>query len=159
MPQHNDAMTFQEAEVVLFKEAFEGIAKGASGTWFVEGKEGLFNAFESVDAAQASQHANDKSYSIAAHAYHILYLLRVANYNQGFPAPEGSWNDSWKNQEATAEEWNDLVEEIRLNYERVLQFLSGNQDWSNDETVIGALAVLPHVAFHLGAIRQLLRLV
>lgn len=150
------AKDFQRAAVVLFKEAFEGMPTGQDYTWFVQGKEGIFDALDSVDAERASRHAGDAS-SIAAHAYHLLYAMRWANTAQGGERPEGSWEDSWRKQDATPEEWAALKAALREEVERFVPWLETNEDWSFDEAYLATLAVLPHVAYHLGAIRQLMK--
>jgi len=151
--------SFQSAAVILLREAFEGVASGQNYTWFVQGKEGMLNALESVDATRASRKPSPDCASIAAHSYHILYTLRGANEAQGRPRPEGSWEDTWKVQTVTDEEWNELRAVIRSEYEVFIAWFESNQDWSVDEAAIGSLASLPHLSFHLGAIRQILKVV
>src|SRR5689334_2100845 len=114
---------FQEAAATLFKEAFEGIPLGANGTWFVQGKEGIFDALTSISAEAASLKPLPDCPSIAAHAYHLLYSLREANTNQGRPAPEGNWESSWAKQSATDAEWAELILTIRSEYELYLGWL------------------------------------
>ncbi len=150
---------FQEATATLFREAFEGIRPGANGTWFVERNEGIFDALTSIDAEMASQKPTPDCPSIAAHAYHLLYLMRYANTVLDRPAPQGTWESSWAKQSATEAEWAELTATIRSEYELYLGWLRTNDDWSGEDAHTAALAPLPHVAYHLGAIRQLLYLV
>lgn len=150
---------FQQAAAVLFKEAFEGIPPGADGTWFVQGKEGIFDALTSISAESASYKPLPDCPSIAAHAYHLLYALRWANTSQGRPAPEGTWESSWAKQSATDAEWGELIQTIKSEYELYFGWLKCNDDWSGEDAYIGGLGIVPHVAYHLGAIRQLLYIV
>src|SRR5690242_18818634 len=107
---------FRPSFSILFREAFEGVPKGADGTWFVQGKEGLFDALASVSADRASKKPNPDCPSIAAHAYHVLFALRNCNSTFGRPKPEGTWESSWAKQSATSEEWAALAEQIREEY-------------------------------------------
>lgn len=145
--------------VVLFRECFEGIPQNASGTWFVEGREGILDALRSVSAERASQSING-SPTIAAHAYHMLYALQGLTSFMGRPAPEGTWEDSWSRQTATPEEWSQLARSIEEEFRVFLNWLDGEPYWGHDpDNKTGALAILPHMAYHLGAIRALMRFV
>ncbi len=148
---------FQAAASTLFREAFEGVPAGQNYTWVVEGKEGIFDALESADAERASVKPSASSASLAAHAFHLLYLLRAANTVQGFPKPEGTWNSSWLVETVTEEEWNDLKFKIKSEYELYLGWLSTNENWSEIRAFESVLAPVPHVFYHLGAMRQLLK--
>jgi hypothetical protein len=148
---------FKAAQVVLLREAFEGRPEDRSYTWFVEGREGIFDALEALTSQSASIKANPSAPSAAAHSYHILYILRWANTPQGSPRPEGDWGSSWSKQEVTSEEWGDLKRTIRSEYERFIRWFELNEDWETEEDhLISACAQLPHFAYHLGALRQLI---
>jgi len=150
---------FRDAAVQLFREAFEGMPANQNYTWFVEGKEGIFDAFSSVSAEVASRKPSASCATIAAHAYHILFLLRCANMCLGRPAPEGTWESSSDKQAVTEAEWTELVARIHEEYELYVGWFSQNEDWTHEAGVTPVLAPLPHAAFHLGAIRQILRVV
>lgn len=150
---------FQVAAAMLLREAFEGMPAGQNYTWFVQGKEGLFDALSAVTAEEASRKPAAECASIAAHAYHILYILRCANAQAGGPEPEGSWEDTWKVQTASDSEWAGLIERIRGEYHRYVPWLESNSDWQGEHAFVEGLVPLPHIAFHLGAIRQLLKVI
>lgn len=118
----------------------------------------MFDAIESTDAARASYVPAQESASIAAHAYHVLYALRGANTLQGMPEPEGGWDSTWSRQAVDDGEWNELRASIRSEYSSFMRWFRNCDEWQDEAAVSGALAVLPHMAFHLGAIRQLLKL-
>jgi hypothetical protein len=151
--------SFQQAAAMIFREAFEGIPAGQDYTWFVQGKEGVFDALTSIDAEAASRKPSLACASIAAHANHMLFILRCANTDQGRPEPGGTWEETWERQAVTDLEWNTLIESIREEYTLFLGWLEENKDWSQKDGVVSALVPLPHIAFHLGAIRQILRIV
>jgi len=147
------------AILLLFRECFEGRPDGQKHTWFVEGKEGIFDALQSTTAQMASVKPSPDCSSIAGHAYHIRYTLRGANAYLGGPPQEGDWESSWAKQRVEDFEWEELRKDIRHQYEFFLNYFTTEPQFPDDETVIGFTAQLPHMAFHLGAIRQLLKIV
>lgn len=148
---------FQPHLVTLWRETFEGIKEGADGTWFVQGKEGLFDALSNVTAEQASAKPTPNGTTIAAHVNHIRFALQLAHHADGGPKPEGTWESSWDVQTMTPEEWAQAAKEIKAEYDFILNWLATNQDWSNQETFTYAMSLTPHMAYHLGAIRQIMR--
>lgn len=149
---------FRSALVVLLRECFEGIPRGHKYTWFVEENEGIFDALASVDARRASTKPSPDCATFAAHAYHLRYILVAANSQFGGPKPVGSWNDSWKKQSVDEDDWAALIADIRSEYDRLLPRFSGMEPKKNSE-YLGATALVPHCAFHLGAMRQIMRIV
>ena len=150
-------MEAKDAYLTLFRECFEGRADGNDYTWFVEGKEGIFEALESTSAERASRKPTPNCASIAAHVYHIRYALRGCNAYIGGPAVEGDWESSWAKQVVDDAEWQGLKADVRYEYEFFLRWLEPNTEWSDSGVVLGVLAQLPHMAYHLGAIRQLMK--
>lgn len=147
--------SFQSSAATLLKECFEGIPAGQDFTWFVQGSEGIFDALDSLDSEAASTR-HGRVASVAAHANHILYSLKSANAWFGGEEPEGSWEDSWQVQTCERDSWNRIRTDIRSEYEKLLLAMQSNQDWGAEDMIIGVLSTLPHMAFHLGAIRQLI---
>ncbi|RYG39981.1 hypothetical protein EON79_23385 [bacterium] len=152
------ANAWQDAATTLFRELFEGQPEGQTFTYVVEKREGIFDALDSIDAARASHRAEAGSPTLAAHTYHLLYSLRLANSYQGRPKPEGDWESSWAVQDATPEEWEHLKAHVREEYALVLPFLATSTP-PNDEATTGMLGMVVHASYHLGAMRALLRLV
>jgi len=56
-------------------------------------------------------------------------------------------------------EWVDLKQDIKKQFDFFLAYFESNVDFPDQESVIGFVAQLPHMAFHLGAIRQLVKIV
>jgi hypothetical protein len=148
------------AFLILFRECFEGIPKGQQYTWFVEGKEGIFDALQSTTAERASVKPSAECSSIAGHAYHILYALQLGNSYIGGPKIEGTWESSWAKQEVTDEEWAQLAIDISAAYDFYVNWFETS--FPDREVApkmfAGPLGILPHMAYHLGAIRQLMKL-
>jgi hypothetical protein len=150
-------MEARDAYLTLFRECFEGRAEGNDYTWFVEGLEGIFDALDSTSAEKASVKPTAECASIAAHAYHIRYTLRGGNAHIGGPPIEGDWESSWSKQSVTPEEWEQLKADVRYEYAFFLRWFEANEDWSDPVVRTGVMAQLPHFAYHLGAIRQLMK--
>lgn len=155
MADHPD---FRQGFFILLRECFEGIPAGASGTWFVQGTEGLLDVFDSVSATKASRKPSQQGSSIAAHIYHVLFILKGANTYGGRPGPGGTWESSWDVQAVSEEEWKRLESDVRDEYEFFQGWVAQHSDWTNPDTTTGVLAQLPHLAYHLGAVRQLMAL-
>ncbi|MBS1713872.1 MAG: hypothetical protein JST30_06000 [Armatimonadetes bacterium] len=149
----------QEAAVELLRECFEGIKPGAQGTWFVQGQEGVFDAVDSLTAERASASPGPGLATIAAHVNHMIYTLQGVNVYAGGKEPEGTWEDTWKVQSVDEARWKEMVQTLHREYETFRPFYEGTTDWSVEDSAIGGLAILPHLAYHLGAVRQLLKLV
>lgn len=155
----SDRHPLQQAAVVLLRECFEGIPQGAQGTWFVQGKEGIFDAVDGLSAARASASPGPGLSSVASHVNHMVYILQGANALNGGREPLGSWEDTWTRQEYSDADWHGLVSSLREEYDKLMPFFASYSDWTAEDSAVGALALLPHLAYHLGAVRQLLKLV
>ncbi|MBX3117564.1 MAG: DinB family protein [Fimbriimonadaceae bacterium] len=153
------SIDFQQATTTLLRECFEGVPQSQDYSWFIQRNEALFDSFDSVTAEQASTHPAPDCSTIAAHTYHILFAMRWANNLQGGPEPVGTWETSWDKQSVNEAEWKELVATVRSECNSFVAWFEKNEDWSDEDNLIGALNVLPHMAYHLGAIRQLMKFV
>jgi hypothetical protein len=154
-----DKASFHEAAVELLREAFEGVKPGANGTWFVQGSQAILPSLMEVTAAQASQKPHPDLASIGAHTRHLIYMLTWANACHGGARPEGNWESTWDRDSFSDEEWDAMRAEVEQRYRAYFAWFRDNSDWSHEIGVIAPLAMLPHAAYHLGAIRQLMALV
>ncbi len=50
-----------------------------------------------------------------------------------------------------------IADFVEREYRSFLGWFATNQDWSRGDVKTGALACLPHMAFHLATIRQILK--
>jgi hypothetical protein len=152
------APEFQTGLITLFREVFEGIPKGADGTWFVQGKEGIFDVLKTVDAERASRQATPESSSIGAHVRHLCYYLSFLNISARGESADADWAGSWSKQSFTPSEWADLAVELHKEYDDALRYLESRPEFKNQDNLTYALAQLAHAAFHLGALRALIKL-
>jgi hypothetical protein len=140
----------------LLKEFFE--SPPTSGAACLDQKTGLFDTLEPLTAAQASKRVNDAP-SIAAHCDHLRFYTDVLLGDlQGKTIGKLDWKQSWLLQSVTDNEWKTLKENLKNQYKEMMGFLETFTGWNND-TVGNPMAILAHTAYHLGAIRQLLRFV
>jgi hypothetical protein len=148
-----DAPT-QKALIALYTEAFEGSTD--KWTWFTDNEpnSALFGTLSQTSAADASLPADAGKNSLAGHANHLNFSMEVALAYIKNEKPTPDWAASWKKQTMTDDEWAKLQGDMKDRYSQIMQWMNSNQNWDDDATH-GALGVLAHAAFHLGAIRQL----
>ena len=149
---------FQKSFLTLFRECFEAIPPGQDYTWFVQGREGVFDALDSVDAAQASRKPSAECSSIGAHLNHLLFALESMIAQIHGQEVQGTWESSWAKQEFSENEWETLRHDLRMAYEKVLAWLNRLPEAPGELEMTGVMAILPCSAYHLGAVRQLMKL-
>ena len=144
----------QKALIALYKEAYEGSTE--KWTWFTDNapNSALLGTLSTTSAADASRPAADGKNSLAAHAIHLLFSLEVALAYIKNEKPNNDWESSWKKQTVTDDEWKKVQSDTRAKYDELVQWLTTNDKWDDDATH-GALGILAHAAYHLGAMRQL----
>src|SRR5687768_7413025 len=118
------------------------------------GDRGLLESLSALSAAQASAQPQGRS-SVASHVHHLHYGFTLANRRARGEDPyqDANWSESWRQQQVNDAEWTrlltDLGDEIRTWREAI-----SPREW--DPVVLtGTIASIAHLAYHLGAIRQL----
>jgi hypothetical protein len=66
------------------------------------------------------------------------------------------FNRSWNVKSVTEDEWDLLRENISKIYRKVSETFEANEEWNLD-TITVAMGILAHTAYHLGAIRQIIK--
>jgi hypothetical protein len=148
----------RETLLELFSEAYTGPTHDY--TWFIDNApgSGLFGTLSSLSAKQASQEGPSGA-TIAAHAEHLRWSLELANRYARGEQPQADWQESWTVKAVDAEAWQRLRGELRREYETLYAALAKQEDFADRQMLTGVLALIPHAAYHLGAIRQLRGLV
>ncbi|MCB1024874.1 MAG: hypothetical protein KDB79_10815 [Acidobacteria bacterium] len=138
--------------LVLLRETFEG--SPIEGSAYLDPGIGFFNTIEKISADEASKMFT--STSIAAQTEHTkFYLDRLVEFIEG-RTEKVNWDQSWLIETVSAEEWDILRAGIKGSYENVLRCLAEVDTW--DQNNIGdSIAIVAHTAYHLGAIRQLVK--
>jgi len=120
------------------------------------GDEGLLKSLDKLSAAAAST-TNGGGASIAAHADHLRYGMALLNrWAAGETAPwkDADWTASWKNPVVSDAEWQTLRDDLRREARAWVEALRTARDVNDAELgwVTGSVA---HLAYHVGAIRQI----
>jgi hypothetical protein len=141
--------------VRLFSELVDGANQG--GAFILNtGDEGFLRSLDKISAAEASHSTNDGA-TIAAHAQHVRYGLSLMNRwasEGGNPFADAKWEEAWKLSNVETAEWEEIRRGLRDETQRWLAILKAPRQVSEVE-LTGMLASIPHLAYHLGAIRQI----
>lgn len=140
--------------VALMTEALNGPAPGLSN-FLNHGDRGLLGSLERLGAREASARPSGRS-SVASHVEHLRYGLELMNRWAAGEDPwaEADWAAGWRRQEVTEDEWNDLRSALARQARAFLEVLKRPRAW-DDAAATNALGAIAHLAYHLGAIRQL----
>ena len=141
------------AIVALYTEVFQGTPPGADGTWFVQGGEAMWATLDDLSAAEASTRVFPGASTIAAHTIHTAYYLNQTLLWVAGKEPVDDWPGSWAKQEVTEEEWTAVKDDFKQKVRTFTDLIASSP--SGEYEVLGKLANLGHVAYHLGAVRQL----
>ena len=141
----------------LFGELVNG-AKNQPGGAFVlnTGDVGLLHSIDKLSAAEASSSVNGGA-TIAAHIQHERYGLSLMNRwarEGGNPFADAKWDEAWKISSVTDAQWDEIRNGMREETGRWLQALESPREVADIE-LTGMIASIAHMAYHLGAIRQI----
>ena len=144
-----------EANAIVLREILEGAAP--TGGWLLNrGDPGLFASLDRLTAEEASAVPPGGTSSIAAHVEHLRYGLGLLNrsVHEENPFADADWKAAWRRTRVSTAEWNQLRTSLREAAREWLQsFRSVAAKGELERT--GVLASTAHLAYHLGAIRQL----
>jgi hypothetical protein len=120
------------------------------------GDVGLVRSLDKLTSREASSIPNGGGSSIAAHVDHLRYGLSLMNrWARGEkPFETADWGESWKKTTVSDTEWQQLRTELSAEAHRWLDILRQPREVQRVELngIIGSIA---HLAYHLGAIRQI----
>ncbi len=140
--------------LALLKETFEGSLP--EGSAYLDRGIGVLNTIQKISAADASRLMVEDDATIAAHTEHLrFYLLALLEFING-STEKVNWDESWLVKTVDETDWKLLQENVRRDYEIVVESFQTIEDW-NDEKVGDAMAIVVHTAYHLGAIRQIIK--
>jgi hypothetical protein len=142
---------FTETLCKLLKETFE-----EGGSIYLDKGAGLLQTLEAITPEAASRAPVPGAPTVAAHCAHISYYVRVVyNFIVG-QAQQVDWPSSWRVQHVGPDEWEALKCELRSGYDRLKPALESVQAWG-EGPLIDSMAIVAHTAYHLGALRQVVR--
>ena len=140
----------------LFSELVDG-ANNPNGAFMLNtGDIGLLKSLDKLSAADASRSVNDGA-TIAAHAQHVRYGLSLMNRwasEGGNPFADATWDAAWKVSGVNDGEWKEIRGGLRDETRRWLEVLGKPRDVNGVE-LSGMIGSIAHLAYHLGAIRQI----
>jgi hypothetical protein len=138
----------------LFGELLHGVS-GKGGFMLNVADRGLLRSLERLSAAEASAVTRTGS-SIAAHVAHMGYGLSLLNrWSRGEnPFATADWAASWKKTTVTDAEWEALRIQLRDEGARWLVVLRTPREVQDIE-LSGMIGSIAHLAYHMGAIRQI----
>lgn len=140
----------------LWRELVDGAPAGGAAYVLNPGDAGLLRSLDRLTAAEASIVPPGRQSSVAAHADHLRYGLELMNrWAQGEdPFASADYAASWRRTTVSPVEWTAIREELALRA----------RDWSatllaprqvSDVEATGVIASIVHLAYHIGAIRQI----
>jgi len=140
----------------VFAELVDGVPAANGGFVLNTGDAGLLASLGKLSAADASRSANGGA-TIAAHAQHLRYGLSLMNEwaaRGGNPFANAKWDDAWKVSGVDGSAWADICGGLRDEAHRWLSALRSPRTVTDIE-FSGMIASVAHLAYHLGAIRQI----
>jgi hypothetical protein len=146
----------------VLRENFEGGQPGQR-TAFLDGTKpdgsgnhGLFATLEQLTAEQASAPTALNS-SIASQAAHTAFHMEVTvKYVRGDRSIH-DWASSFEPRVVNDAQWLALRERVKKAYDDIFELASHTTEL-DEATAGGMAATLAHAAYHLGAIRQIIKL-
>lgn len=141
----------------LFVELVDGANDAAGGAFILNtGDVGLLRSLDQLAAADASHSVNDGA-TIAAHVQHVRYGLSLMNRwasDGGNPFADAKWDEAWKTAQVDDGQWEEIRTGLRAETLRWLAALKSPREVRPIE-LAGMIASIAHLAYHLGAIRQI----
>ena len=144
-----------ESLSTILRELVHGTTADAS--WVLNrGDIGLLRSLDAISAEAASAPAPEGGASIASHVDHLRYGFTLLNrWSEGEnPFADSDWTTSWRNGTVTQEEWIARRAALAGEIAKWERALAEPRELSGFE-MNGVVASVAHLAYHLGAIRQI----
>lgn len=155
MPSDINGELFKKTIDSFIEETFIDV----KGSYLDKGTS-LTETLAPVSAEEASKSTSEGGTTVAGHTAHVRFYFDVLRrYMDGSLSEKIDWKQSWLVTKVNESEWDGLRQGVTDDYKDIRARLGGIDDWGNERNLGGALAILAHTAFHLGAIRQILRVV
>lgn len=147
--------TLHRALLNLLTELLDGPASGPA--WVLNpGDAGLLRSLDKLSAEQASARPPSGGACIAAHVEHLRYGLELLNRsNRGEdPFADADYSASWTRGAVSDAEWASRRADLRREADRWREALGAARERTGEDMTAVASSVV-HLAYHLGAIRQM----
>jgi hypothetical protein len=153
-PPSLDAL-LRDALVGLLLELAEG-PPGDLAFVVNPGDHGVLGSLAALSAFEASARPNGRS-SVAAHVQHLQYGFQLLNRwirGDDHAFSDADYAQSWGHQQVTDEQWRELRDALEREVRAWMSAVGTPRDW-DPVTLGGTIGSVAHLAYHLGAIRQL----
>jgi hypothetical protein len=140
----------------LFAELTDGAAEAGGNFMLNAGDPGLLKSLDLLSADEASRNVHGGA-TIAAHAQHVRYGLSLMNEwgaHGGNPFADAKWDEAWKLSTVDDAAWREIRAGLRDECARWKDVLSTPRE-KHPMWVCGMISSIPHLAYHLGAMRQI----
>ena len=154
MPGHVDADVVVKALRAMLNEAFAEV-KGS----FLDKNTSILETLDGPSASEVSKPISAQGTSIAAHVNHLNFYLDEVLYAAEHGQRDIDWDASWQVERVSDEEWANLKSRTRRTYEQISQLMESLTPELITLHLGGAISVIAHAAYHLGAIRQIMNVV
>jgi hypothetical protein len=153
MPNRISPQNFTNNIFAVFEETFEK----HHGVYLDKGTS-LFETLDTISAEEASLPVSAHCASLAAQVTHVIFYMEVLEKTMRHEEiGKVDWGDIWKRVEAvTTDEWAALKQQLKQIYQRISTHVHAIDNWDDDDTIGGIIAIVVHTAYHLGEIRQAL---
>lgn len=130
--------------------------KAAPGSACLDPDTGWHQTLAAIDADRASRPIVAGGTSIAAQTAHAAYYVELVEAGMRGAEPVSDWPGSFQPAIVDEAAWKALRGRLQASLERFRALVTSDVAW--DESRLGdAVAVLAHTAYHLGAVRQMVR--
>lgn len=142
-----------------FRRVFSELVDGTNpkgGYVLNTGDIGLVRSLDKISAEHASRAVNGGA-TIAAHAQHVRYGLSLMNEwaaKGGNPFANAKWDEAWTISAVNDSQWQEIRDGLRDEAAQWRHVLETPRDMSSVEFT-GLVGSIAHLAYHLGAIRQI----
>ncbi len=142
---------FKRAFLAVLTETMEGPQEYVA---YLNRGSGFFPSLDNLDHLSASKQLTGQT-TIAAHIKHsCIHLTAIISLIRGKPE-RVDWPSTWLGATVTQQEWQTSLENMKSAYQELVSVFDEGINWGHKE-VAAAMAALAHLAYHLGAIRQIL---
>lgn len=153
-------VTLTQSIVELLTEAYVGPPDANSPTWFNDNdpNAGIFGQIRNVTAADASASADNTGNpgtTVASHVEHLRWSLANASGAMRGEPYQSNWKASWLVTSVNEPGWDDLRQQLRNEFDTICNLIQ-QQGQLEGPFLNGLLALVPHAAYHLATIRQIL---
>jgi hypothetical protein len=145
--------SFTAELLIILEETFET----HHGVYLDKGTS-LLTTLSLISSDEALIPVGNRCATIAAQVEHVIFYLEVlARGISGEDVGPQDWDEIWNRVSGvTAAEWDELRGRLKTTYVRLREMLSGLDNWEQNESIGGSMAIVVHTAYHLGEIRQAL---